>query len=83
MERSRFNSGGGDNVQYWHMVALPILWPSLLRTFALLFANAFGAVATAYALTGSSLSIVPIYCLRKSGAMCCGIRIWAMRWPSV
>jgi putative spermidine/putrescine transport system permease protein len=44
----------------WRMVALPILWPSLLGTFALLFANAFGAVATAYALTGSSLSIVPI-----------------------
>jgi putative spermidine/putrescine transport system permease protein len=41
-------------------VALPILLPSLLGTFALLFANAFGAVATAYALTGSSLSIVPI-----------------------
>jgi putative spermidine/putrescine transport system permease protein len=41
-------------------VAFPILLPSLLGTFALLFANAFGAVATAYALTGSSLSIVPI-----------------------
>ena len=39
---------------------LPVLWPSLLGTFALLFANAFGAVATAMALTGSSLSIVPI-----------------------
>jgi putative spermidine/putrescine transport system permease protein len=32
----------------------------LLGTLALLFANAFGAVATAIALTGSSLSIVPI-----------------------
>ncbi len=42
------------------MVALPILWPTLLGTLALLFANAFGAVATAYALTGSSLGIVPI-----------------------
>ena len=42
------------------MVALPILWPTLLGTLALLFANAFGAVATAYALTGSSFSIVPI-----------------------
>jgi hypothetical protein len=30
------------------MVALPMLWPSLLGTLALLFANAFGAVATAY-----------------------------------
>ncbi len=51
---------GATGFQYWRMVALPILWPTLLGTFALLFANAFGAVATAYALTGSSLSIVPI-----------------------
>ena len=51
---------GATGPQYWRMVALPILWPSLLGTFALLFANAFGAVATAYALTGSSLGIVPI-----------------------
>ena len=51
---------GATSFQYWRMVALPILWPTLLGTLALLFANAFGAVATAYALTGSSLSIVPI-----------------------
>ncbi len=51
---------GATGFQYWRMVALPILWPTLLGTFALLFANSFGAVATAYALTGSSLSIVPI-----------------------
>ncbi len=51
---------GASGAQYWRMVALPVLWPSLLGTFALLFANAFGAVATAMALTGSSLSIVPI-----------------------
>ena len=51
---------GATGVQYWRMVALPILFPSILGTFALLFANAFGAVATAIALTGSSLNIVPI-----------------------
>jgi putative spermidine/putrescine transport system permease protein len=51
---------GASTFQYWRLVALPILWPTLLGTFALLFANAFGAVATAYALTGSSLGIVPI-----------------------
>lgn len=51
---------GASRLQYWWMVALPILWPTLLGTLALLFANAFGAVATAYALTGSSLGIVPI-----------------------
>ena len=38
---------GATGVQYWRMVALPILFPSILGTFALLFANAFGAVATA------------------------------------
>ena len=42
------------------MVVIPVLWPSFLGTVILLFANAFGAIATAYALTGSSLNIVPI-----------------------
>ena len=51
---------GASRRQYWSYVALPIIWPSLLGTTILLFANAFGAVATAYALTGSSLNIVPI-----------------------
>lgn len=51
---------GASSWQYWRMVALPVLWPSLLGTLALLFANAFGAVATAIALTGSMLSIAPI-----------------------
>jgi len=51
---------GATPFQYWRYVALPVLWPSLLGTTILLFANSFGAVATAYALTGSSLNIVPI-----------------------
>ena len=51
---------GATTAQYWRMVAFPILFPSLLGTFALLFANSFGAVATAYALTGPQLNIVPI-----------------------
>lgn len=51
---------GGSAVDYWRYVALPVLWPTLLGTTLLLFANAFGAVATAYALTGSSLNIVTI-----------------------
>ena len=51
---------GASTRQYWTMVALPILWPSILGATLLLFANAFGAIATAYALTGSSLNIVTI-----------------------
>jgi putative spermidine/putrescine transport system permease protein len=58
--REAAESLGAEGFEYWRRVALPVLWPSLLGTFALLFANAFGAVATAMALTGSSLSIVPI-----------------------
>ena len=51
---------GASGLQYWRMVALPILLPSILGTMALLFANAFGAVATAIALTGPALNIAPI-----------------------
>jgi len=51
---------GASAWEYWRYIALPILWPPLLGSALLLFANAFGAVATAYALTGSSLNIVTI-----------------------
>ena len=51
---------GASAWQYWRYVALPVIWPSILGTTLLLFANAFGAIATAYALTGSSLNIVTI-----------------------
>jgi putative spermidine/putrescine transport system permease protein len=51
---------GASRFEYWRRVALRILWPTILGTTLLLFANAFGAVATAYALTGSSLNIVTI-----------------------
>ena len=44
---------GATQWQYWRMVVIPVLWPSFLGTVILLFANAFGAIATAYALTGS------------------------------
>ena len=43
---------GATSGQYWRYIALPILLPSLLGTMALLFGNAFGAQATAFALTG-------------------------------
>ena len=51
---------GASKLQYWRHVAFPILWPSVLGCTLLLFANAFGAIATAYALTGSSLNIITI-----------------------
>jgi putative spermidine/putrescine transport system permease protein len=51
---------GATTFQYWSQVAMPILLPSLLGAMILLFGNAFGAYATAYALTGGSLPIVTI-----------------------
>jgi putative spermidine/putrescine transport system permease protein len=51
---------GATPGQYWRMVALPVLFPALLGAFALLFANSFGAIATAQALTGSSQTLITI-----------------------
>ena len=56
---------GATPAQYWRLVALPILTPSILGATILLFANAFGAQATAYALTGGSIDIVTIAISRQ------------------
>jgi putative spermidine/putrescine transport system permease protein len=58
--REASESLGASAFQYWRHVALPILMPSLLSSMILLFGNAFGAYATAYALTGGLLNLVPI-----------------------
>ena len=46
--------------QYWRHVGLPVLLPSLLAAFVLLFGNAFSAYATPYALTSGNIGLVPI-----------------------
>jgi putative spermidine/putrescine transport system permease protein len=51
---------GATSMQYWRDVALPILWPSILGAMLLLFGSAFGAFATAQALTGGSIYLVTI-----------------------
>lgn len=51
---------GGNSYHYWRYVAFPILMPSLLGTMILLFGNAFGAYATAYAFSGSFINLVTI-----------------------
>jgi len=51
---------GASRFQYWRHVAMPILSPFLLSSVILLFGNAFGAYATAYALTGGFINLVPI-----------------------
>ena len=51
---------GASNFAYWRRVALPILFPSIVAAAMLLFANSFGAFATAYALGQGEINLVPI-----------------------
>lgn len=51
---------GATSFQYWRHVALPVLLPSMLGTMILLFGNAFGAHATAYALTGGLFTLATL-----------------------
>ena len=58
--REAATSLGASTVQYWVRVGLPILAPSLLASFLLLFANSFGAYATAWTLTGSDVNLITV-----------------------
>ena len=51
---------GANTRNYWRYVGLPILAPAILANLLLLFANAFGAYATAYTLTGSRFNLVTL-----------------------
>ena len=50
---------GASKLGYLRHVALPVLLPSFVGATLILFGNAFSAYATALALVGSTLSIVP------------------------
>jgi len=51
---------GASSWDYWRLVGLPILLPSLLSAYILLFGNAFSAYATPYALTSGIIALVPV-----------------------
>lgn len=51
---------GASSSQYWRYVGFPILAPSILGAMILLFANAFAAYATPYALTSGQVNVVPV-----------------------
>ncbi len=51
---------GASNFTYWRRVGFPILLPSLIAATMLLFANSFGAFATAFALAQGNINLVPI-----------------------
>jgi putative spermidine/putrescine transport system permease protein len=59
---------GAGTFQFWWHIGIPILTPSLIAGLTLLFANAFGAYATAYTLVQAKLSLVTL----QLGAMIAG-----------
>ncbi|MEV6738935.1 ABC transporter permease subunit [Streptomyces sp. NPDC051104] len=58
--REAAQNNGATTVQYWLHVALPVLAPTLLGGFVLLFGSAFAAYATAAAMVGSSVPLVTL-----------------------
>ncbi|WP_314587676.1 ABC transporter permease subunit [Paenibacillus terrigena] len=51
---------GASAWRFWRHIGIPIMLPSILGTFSILIANALGAYATAYALTGSNFNLLSI-----------------------
>lgn len=51
---------GADSGRFWWHIGLPYLAPSLMSGFLLLFANSFGAYATAWTLTGPDVNLVTV-----------------------
>lgn len=51
---------GADTLRFWWRIGIPVLMPSLIAGLTLLFANAFGAYATAYTLVQAKLSLVTL-----------------------
>jgi putative spermidine/putrescine transport system permease protein len=49
---------GATPGQYWRLIGLPVLLPSLISSFMLLFGSAFSAYATAYALTSGNIALL-------------------------
>jgi putative spermidine/putrescine transport system permease protein len=50
---------GATRLRYLRHVAIPVLAPSVIGATLILFGNAFSAYATALALVGSTISLVP------------------------
>ncbi|MFD9357068.1 ABC transporter permease [Streptomyces sp. NPDC060031] len=58
--REAAQNNGATTWQFWRHVGLPVLAPSLLGGFVLLFGTAFAAHATAAALVGGSVPLVTL-----------------------
>ena len=52
---------GVSRLTFWRRIGLPVLAPSLVGAAVLLFANAMGTYATAFALAGGNVNLVTIH----------------------
>jgi putative spermidine/putrescine transport system permease protein len=51
---------GANQLNYWVHIGIPLLFPSFIASFLLLFASGFAAYATANALTVGNLPLTPL-----------------------
>ncbi|MEC1178679.1 ABC transporter permease subunit [Metasolibacillus meyeri] len=51
---------GASTWKFWLKIGIPVMLPGIVGTFSVLFANAMGAYASAYALTNSNYNLVAI-----------------------
>ena len=51
---------GASQLDYWLRIGIPLLFPSFIASFLLLFASGFSAYATANALTVGTLPLTPL-----------------------
>ncbi|WP_256760870.1 ABC transporter permease subunit [Cohnella sp. WQ 127256] len=51
---------GANSFQFWFRIGVPVILPGIVGTFSVLFANAMGAYATAYALVLRNFNLLPI-----------------------
>jgi putative spermidine/putrescine transport system permease protein len=51
---------GASQFNYWYRIGFPLLLPSFIASFLLLFASGFSAYATANALTVGNVPLTPL-----------------------
>lgn len=51
---------GASRWQFWATIGVPVLSPAVFGTLGILFANAMGAYATAYALVGGNYNLLAV-----------------------
>lgn len=51
---------GASRSQFWRNIGVPLLFPSFVAAFLLLFASAFSAFATARSMSSGTIALVPL-----------------------